>query len=89
MGKNITCILVGTWQTMKKGVGEVCSLSDREPFSTRVFWEKTKPHLTVTLYVVKPKLIEQGKCVDFINHAANPRSDQRRRKEKASYNHTL
>ena len=51
--KNIT--LVDTWQTMRKGVSEVSSLSDPEPLSTKVFWEETKPHLTITSYVVKPK----------------------------------
>ena len=53
MEKNIT--LVDTWQTMRKGVSEVSSLSDPEPLSTKVFWEETKPYLTITSYVVKPK----------------------------------
>ena len=33
--KNIT--LIGTWQTMKNCVGEVSSLSGREPLSMKVF----------------------------------------------------
>ena len=82
--------LVVAWQTMRKGVGEVSSFSDREPLSTKVFWEETKPYLTVTSYVVKPKsAIKQAKCVDFINHAANPRGDRRRREEEAGNNQTL
>ena len=40
---------------MRKGVGKVNSLSGWGPLSTKTFWEETKPHLTVTSYVVKPK----------------------------------
>ena len=39
----------------EKKLGQVSSLFDREPLSIKVFWEETKPHLTLLLYVVKPK----------------------------------
>ena len=48
---------------------------------------KATPHCN--FISCKAQINEQAKRVDFINHAANPRSDQRRREEKASYNQML
>ena len=40
---------------MRKDVGEVSSLSGREPLSTKASWEETNLDLIVASYFMKPK----------------------------------